>query len=59
MKLIKYLFKMYYTLKWGQSEAEWRFKRARYMFRGIKHFTKGGGLATTYNTKGERIRYSR
>jgi len=59
MNPIKYLYKMYYTHKWGKEEAERRFKRAQFVLRGIKHFTSGGGLATTYSVKGEQIRYRR
>ena len=59
MNPIKHIIKMYYTFKWGKEEADHRFKRAEYIFRGINHFTNGGGLSTTYNVKGDRIRYSR
>ena len=59
MNLIKRLFKKYYIYKWGREEADLRFVRAKSIFRGINHFTNGGGLATIYNVKGEQIRHRR
>jgi len=59
MNPFKHLFKKYYIYKWGKEEAERRFNRAKFIFRGINHFTNGGGLATIYNVKGEQIRYRR